>query len=298
MSRYGKLYRCMYGDAKFRELSAPQPCGQYLFPYLLTGPQVTSIPGLFSAGPAALAERLRWPLEGFLRAFEEIQAQGMVRADFDAPLIFLPNAIKYNRPASANVVKSWKHSWAELPECELKIAAWRHFYQHLEGYSSDFLEAFEKACPKPPGMPSANQEQEQEQEQEKTVTGPLASDGPSRALTTTCKRNEYPPDFEDAWQAYPPRAGGNPKKSAFKAWKARRKEGVTAEELRAAVDRYFAFCDATDKLHGETVMQAQRFFGPNEEWKQEWTPPQKSPQQYGKRAEGVMQLEEFIREKS
>lgn len=38
-------------------------------------------------------------------------------------------------------------------------------------------------------------------------------------------RPEYSPEFEQAWLAYPKRAGGNSKSAAFKAWKARLNEG-------------------------------------------------------------------------
>ena len=44
----------MWGDKSFRELSAPQPCGQALWIYLLTGPHTTPLPGLFMAGEAGL----------------------------------------------------------------------------------------------------------------------------------------------------------------------------------------------------------------------------------------------------
>lgn len=48
----------------------------------------------------------------------------------------------------------------------------------------------------------------------------------------------YPAEFELVWQEYPKRAGANPKKSAFKAWNARRivtttVSGFTADVLRA-----------------------------------------------------------------
>ncbi|EPS0008308.1 helix-turn-helix domain-containing protein, partial [Escherichia coli] len=44
-------------------------------------------------------------------------------------------------------------------------------------------------------------------------------------------RQEYSPEFEQAWQEYPKRAGGNSKSAAFKAWKARIREGVTPETM-------------------------------------------------------------------
>ncbi|MDW3569274.1 hypothetical protein [Enterobacter asburiae] len=45
----------------------------------------------------------------------------------------------------------------------------------------------------------------------------------------------YSPAFEEAWQAYPKRSGGNNKLSAFKAWNARIKHGVQPETMLAGV---------------------------------------------------------------
>lgn len=89
----------------------------------------------------------------------------------------------------------------------------------------------------------------------------------------------YPDAFEEAWTAYPRRAGGNPKKLAFKAWRARLRERVdgrpitTEEELLAAVKRYAAHIRAIGKEGTEYVMQAATFFGPNERWREDYTLP-------------------------
>ncbi|HFU2176866.1 TPA: phage replisome organizer, partial [Escherichia coli] len=44
-------------------------------------------------------------------------------------------------------------------------------------------------------------------------------------------RVDYPDVFEQVWREYPLRAGANPKKSAFSAWKARLREGVPPEAM-------------------------------------------------------------------
>ncbi len=90
--------------------------------------------------------------------------------------------------------------------------------------------------------------------------------------TRTVKR-EYSPEFETAWQAYPKRAGGNPKPSAYKAWNARLHEGVTPENLLAGVKRYAAFVAATGKLGSEYVKQAATFFGPDRHFDETWQAP-------------------------
>ncbi|ELY9614316.1 hypothetical protein ACEF96_004401 [Salmonella enterica] len=108
-----------------------------------------------------------------------------------------------------------------------------------------------------------------------TPTGISGSAGSS--MKTTSKqsptRQEYPPDFEQAWQAYPKRAGGNPKATAYKHWKARLADGVAAADLLAGVQRYAAFIRATGKTGTEYVKQAATFFGPDRHFEELWTPP-------------------------
>lgn len=147
--RYSKVSRRMWNDEKFRALSAPQPNGQSLWQRLLTGPELTNIPGLIPMNDAGLARALRWPLEGFLEAFAEVQAQGMAEADWDAGLTWVPNAIKHNEPESPNVVLSWTTAWEELPECDLKVEAWQHLHSYLNAKGESWVAAFEKACRKP-----------------------------------------------------------------------------------------------------------------------------------------------------
>ena len=71
-------------------------------------------PGLYRAGAAGMAEELGWATEGFQQAFQEVIDQGLVKADFESRVIFIPNAIKYNKPQSPNVIKSWASHWDEI----------------------------------------------------------------------------------------------------------------------------------------------------------------------------------------
>ncbi|HEM8076069.1 TPA: hypothetical protein ACJJ1C_004811, partial [Enterobacter hormaechei subsp. xiangfangensis] len=59
---------------------------------------------------------------------------------------------------------------------------------------------------------------------------------------------DYSPAFEEAWQAYPKRSGGNNKLSAFKAWNARIKQGVKPETMLEGVKRYAAFMASEGKI--------------------------------------------------
>jgi hypothetical protein len=169
---YRKVEVRMWGDAKVMALSKPQPNGQSLWVALLTGEQTDIIPGLFKIGEAAFAEQLGWDLEGFRKAFAEVSPEGsaqrLAEADWKARVVFVPKAIHHNAPASPNVVTSWADAWERIPECALKLKAWRTLKAFLEGMSEGFRKAFEKACPKPLGI------QEQEQEQETGAAAPRA----------------------------------------------------------------------------------------------------------------------------
>ena len=171
--RYSKVSRRIWNDDAFRKLSQPKPCGAWLWFRLLTGTELTNIPGLFQAWEAGLAQSLRWSLKDFRKAFGEVAGQGLARADWETGLVWLPNAIRHNEPESPNVILSWRSAWEELPECPLKEHARMQLADWAEARGQAWAEAFAKVTgdpyPKPSGkpslQPSPNQEQEQEQEQ-------------------------------------------------------------------------------------------------------------------------------------
>jgi len=132
----------MWSDAGFRELSPIPPSGQGLWFFLLTGPHTSAVPGLFRSGRAGMAEELGWSVENFDRYFDEVYQKGMAKADFNARLVWLPNAIKHNRPESPNVVRSWRQELDVLPECPLKNEAIEHLREYLTHMGVAFVSAF------------------------------------------------------------------------------------------------------------------------------------------------------------
>lgn len=181
--RYRKVLVRTWSDEKFRALTPLQPSGQALWLFLMTGPHTGPIPGLFRAGRASMAEELGWPLKAFDQAFAEVSAQGMAKADFMARLVWLPNAVKHNRPESPNVVTSWAKEFKELPECDLKQEVLNVLLESTraigEAFEKAFVKAFGKPAPmaSPKAMPNQEQEQEQVQEQvqEQKVPSPSGS---------------------------------------------------------------------------------------------------------------------------
>ncbi|WP_395306647.1 helix-turn-helix domain-containing protein [Enterobacter sichuanensis] len=86
-------------------------------------------------------------------------------------------------------------------------------------------------------------------------------------------KENYSNDFEQAWQAYPKRAGGNSKAAAWKAWKARIKDGVNTEAMLAGVNRYAGYVRATGSAGTQYVKQAATFFGPDRHFEESWQAP-------------------------
>ena len=178
---YRTILLRMWGDNKFLNLSPPSPSARYLWIYLLTGPQTNRF-GLYRCGKMRLAEELGWDAEafqeGFRKAFQEVLGEGLIEYDESLHLIFIPNFVKHNLPASPNVVLGWKQDWNMVPECPLKTRAWNTIKSLLDGHGKAFGEAFEKACLKPSikplsktsrkECPNQEQEQDQDQDQEKT----------------------------------------------------------------------------------------------------------------------------------
>ncbi|WP_437647821.1 hypothetical protein [Sorangium sp. So ce362] len=174
--RYRVVWVSLWGDEKFRRLTGD---AKLLWLYLLTGPVVTTLPGLFAAGRAQLAEALSWPVERFDGAFAELAEARMATADWDARVVCLPNACRHNPPANPNMVLSYRAYWDEIPECPLKFAGLDAIVAHLMTCPEGFREAFARAFADVPlrlperfangsanGSPNQDQEQDQDQDQD------------------------------------------------------------------------------------------------------------------------------------
>lgn len=94
------------------------------------------------------------------------------------------------------------------------------------------------------------------------------------------KAGTFPPEFEEAFAAYPQRPGMN-KRQSYKAWAARVKSGVSPAVITDGVSRYAKFCAATEKIGTEFVKQPSTFFGPDEHFKADWTVPAKQAHMNG-----------------
>ena len=100
-------------------------------------------------------------------------------------------------------------------------------------------------------------------------------------------------EFAGCWSVYPKRAGSNSQADALRAFKARRRDGVTVEEMLAGVQRYTTFLEATGKAGTEFVMQGARFFGASKHYSEQWDLPT-APRTRQERSDEV--LRDFFQE--
>jgi hypothetical protein len=129
--KYRVLPTSAWDSPAFARLPPAAPCARYLLRYLELGPHTTSVPGLFRAGVAAIAERLGWEFEVARGLFRELEAARLLVFDAPTGLLFLPHAFDYDPPQNTKSVKGWRSSVRELPDCALKSQACAHLHEQL-----------------------------------------------------------------------------------------------------------------------------------------------------------------------
>jgi hypothetical protein len=100
-------------------------------------------------------------------------------------------------------------------------------------------------------------------------TDSLSTDAPEKFMASKTE----PSGFAECWNAYPKRSGGNSRKEAEKAYRARLKAGVSPTDLLDGVQRYAAYIRANEKEGTAYVKQASTFFGTGEHWREPWVLP-------------------------
>lgn len=101
-----------------------------------------------------------------------------------------------------------------------------------------------------------------------------------RKLCAPAKRNDYPPEFEEAWAAYPAERQGA-KRAVFKAWAANVKRGVEPAEMMLGLRRYLAHAQAIG-TETKYLKLAATFFGPDEHFAANYVMPSTKLAQLGK----------------
>lgn len=143
--RYRKVSTRIWADERFRRLSPLPPSGQALWLWLLTGPMTRQVPGLFRAGLAAMEDELGWTRDCLCAAMNELEAQGMLKFDQDARVVWLPNALKHNPPDNPNVVAGWQEELLAIPECALKVEALQSLRAQIAQNGDAWSDAMDQA---------------------------------------------------------------------------------------------------------------------------------------------------------
>lgn len=162
MSSYARVAHGMWGDEKFRRLSALRPSAQALWIHLITGPHNRGVPGLFRLSKQNLIEELGWSLKELDRCWGEIEREGMAVANWSERIVWIPSGPRHDRPGNPNVVAGWWRQLSPLPECELLMRAlhglrdwcaaegqgWTDAFDKglRKAFQKGFLEAFSKGC--------------------------------------------------------------------------------------------------------------------------------------------------------
>src|SRR5690625_1630559 len=115
------------------------------------------------------------------------------------------------------------------------------------------------------------------------------------------KQFQYPQEFEDLWALRPRRDGGNPKRQAFNAYKARLREGHTHDEMLDGMLRYAKNQEAAGNIDTPYVQQLATFFGPSLAFTEAWDiKPKKKPQsrsdRFREEAETIRKMSEWADE--
>lgn len=202
--------------------------GKLLWVYLLTSPDTTMIPGIFSVGIGSIADDLGYTADEVRAALSEITATGEVEFD-PAGLVWFRKALDHNPPDAPNNVKGWRRHWSEIKKCALKDVAWAEIRSWLgENRGQTFVQAFDLACPRPTnsknpqnrttsptpsptgyatpsGTPYRTQKQYQEQKQEQN-TPPPPLGGKAREGAPVCVREDSTPPEPTSAHEPPPSA--------------------------------------------------------------------------------------------
>jgi hypothetical protein len=138
-----------------------------------------------------------------------------------------------------------------------------HKHQHINPRESASI------LPEPPRVDDASGTRESRDSD--VQVGKEGKEGIRASKTRTGE--DEPHGFSECWNAYPKREGGNSRKEAEKAYRARLKAGVSPADLLAGVQRYAAYIRATGKDGSAYVKQTASFFGTGEHWREPWNLP-------------------------
>lgn len=140
MAKYRPVDLRLWSDKRFLSLSDR---GRLLWVFYLTTPSSLPIPGVIVGGEATLAEQLGWSVEEYRMGYRELVEKGMkVRAE--GRVVWLSNALKYQRIAGPKAIKGMSKVWDDIPEGELKAKIYEALKIACKSWSGLFAKVYGK----------------------------------------------------------------------------------------------------------------------------------------------------------
>jgi hypothetical protein len=115
---YCRINPVLWDDEKFIELD---DLTARLWLLLISGNQLTALPGLQRGGTGSLAETLRRPFQIIQDSLQKLCDLDMICVDAKRRVICVPKAPKHNPAESPNHLRAWWYRWSEIPDCDLKF---------------------------------------------------------------------------------------------------------------------------------------------------------------------------------
>lgn len=244
---YVRVARRLWIDERLRRVSED---ARMLFMYLLTSPHGNMV-GYYRLPAAYACSDLQWPMDRWSQALTELTkgvGDGpMVMYDAGSEVVLVRNYLRYNPIENRNQAIGATKTLVELPGNtlwpEFVAAIHRHAAKFTEPFTERFGERFTKGLGERYGNPVTVTVTETVAVTE-TVPAPRAGadapepvDNPSAGKRSV---DNYTPEFEEFWSAYPRK---REKGGAYKAWRARIREKAPPADLIAAARNYAAYCE-------------------------------------------------------
>jgi hypothetical protein len=118
MSRYSIMAQTLLNGIPFNALSDD---AQLVFFRLWVHPRLTVL-GTLQGSLEDHAQEMRWRLERFTLALDELIWLRIVCSEETVLLLGLPHFLKQNIPYSTYKQNAWKRAWDDLPACAFKQA--------------------------------------------------------------------------------------------------------------------------------------------------------------------------------
>lgn len=119
----------------------------------------------------------------------------------------------------------------------------------------------------PPNNSTENHNTEKQHLYGQDHTGPTAK-GELLPKPSELDRNDYPPPWEEVWEAYPDRKGTAGKKAGYRKYRKCIKGGASHDELLSAARGYAEYCRSEGIVGSSKVRMARTFYGPDDWWRE------------------------------